>query len=108
MIVSQSSPAVLNTPVVVVVVVVVGGLLVDVCVFFLTFCSLSLPPVTDHELRGSVGGPGVRAGQGAVQRTQPGNSVRMYRRHRGLSARWIPAVLALPCPLRQDGCSTLP
>lgn len=65
-------------------------------------------PVTDHELCGSVGGTGVRAGQGAVQRTQPCNTVRMYRCHRGPAARWLPAVLPLPRPLRQDGRAAVP
>lgn len=53
----------------------------------------SLSPVTDHELCGSVGGPGVRAGQGAIQGTQPCNTVWMYRCYRGTTARWHPAVL---------------
>lgn len=66
-----------------------------------------LSPVTDHELCGSVGRPGVCAGQGAVQRTQPCNPVWMYRRHCGAAARWLPAVLALPRPLRQDGRATV-
>lgn len=71
------------------------------------FLSPCLSPVTDHELCGSVGGPGVCAGQGAVQRTQPCDAVWMYRCHRGPAARWLPAVLPLPRPLRQDGCAAV-
>lgn len=68
----------------------------------------SMSPVTDHELCGSVGGPGVCAGQRAVQGTQPCNPVWMYRCHRGAAARWLPAVLPLPRPLRQDGRAAVP
>lgn len=67
-----------------------------------------MSPVTDHELCGSVGGSGVCAGQGAVQRTQPCNAVWMYRRHRGPAARRLPAVLPVSRPLRQDGCAAVP
>lgn len=59
--------------------------------------------VTDHELCGSVGGSGVCAGQGAVQGPQPCHPVRVHRRHCGAAARWLPSVLPLPRPLRQDG-----
>lgn len=59
--------------------------------------------VADHELCGSAGGPGICASQGAVQRTQPCNSVWMYRRHRGPAARRLAAVLPVPRPLRKDG-----
>lgn len=67
-----------------------------------------MSPVTDHELCGSVGGPGVCAGQGAVQRTQPCNAVWMYRCHRGPAARRLPAVLPISRPLRQNGCVEIP
>lgn len=63
--------------------------------------------VSDHELCGSAGGPGVCAGQGAVQRPQPCNSVRLYRRHRGPAARWLAAVLTVPRPLRKDGSAAV-
>lgn len=63
--------------------------------------SVSDPP--DHELRGPAGRPGVRPGQGALPGTQPGNPLRLHRRHRGEAARWLAAVLAVPRSLRQDG-----
>lgn len=42
--------------------------------------------VVDNELCGSAGGPGVCAGQGAVQGAQPCDPVWMYRRHCGAAA----------------------
>lgn len=69
--------------------------------------SLRLAPDSDHELCGSVGRPGVCAGQGAVQGTEPCDPVGMYRRHRGAAARRLAAVLALPRALRQDGRAAL-
>ena len=75
---------------------------------FLLLFSPCLCPVADHELCGSVGGPGVCASQGAVQRSQPRNTVWMHRCHRGAAARWLPAVLPLSRPLRQDGRPAIP
>lgn len=61
------------------------------------------PDTPDHELRGPAGRPGVRPGQGALPGTQPSNPLRLHRRHRGETAWWLPAVLAVPRSLRQDG-----
>lgn len=61
------------------------------------------PDPPDHELRGSAGRPGLCPGQGALPGTQPSNPLRLHWRHRGETARWLPAVLAVPRSLRQDG-----
>lgn len=74
----------------------------------------SLPPLShqpdppDYELRGPVSGPGVCPGQGAVPRTQPCHPFWLHWCHCGEAAWWVPAVLAVPRPLRQDGCPPVP
>lgn len=68
---------------------------------------LCVSAVPDHELCGSVGGSGVCAGQGAVQGPQPCHPVWVHRRHCGAAARWLPSVLPLPRPLRQDGSASV-
>lgn len=62
---------------------------------------------SDHELRGAVGRAGVCAGEGAVPRPEPGDALRLHRCYRGASSRRLPALLAFPRPLRQDGCAAL-
>lgn len=66
------------------------------------------PDPSDDELRGPAGRPGVRPGQRAVPRPEPGHPIRLHRRHRSEAARWIPAVLTFSCPLREDGSPPVP
>lgn len=79
-----------------------------------SFCSLlsfllfSRADPSDHELCGPAGGPGVRPGQGAVPRPEPGHPLRLHRRDRGEAARRLAAVLALPRTLRENGRPALP
>ena len=66
----------------------------------MTRCFLSLlclPPVSDHELRGSAGGDGVCDSEGAVPRAQPRHTHRGEWCHCGAPAWWFTPVLPLPC-----------
>lgn len=69
----------------------------------------SLPPdPSNHEFRGPVGGPGVCPGQRAVPRPQSCHPLWLHRRHCCETARWLPAVLAIPRALWQAGGPTVP
>lgn len=69
----------------------------------------SLPPdPSNHELCGSVGGPGFCPGQRAVPRPQSRHPLWLHRRHCCETTRWLPAVLAIPRAVRQAGGPTVP
>lgn len=76
--------------------------------FFTPFFCLWSPDPPDYELRGPVGRSGVCPGQRAVPGTQPCHPFWLHWCHRSETARWIPAVLTLPCSIWQDGSPPVP